>query len=230
MARAHLENAATPEDVRDSYVRALLALDLAPIAGAAQDLAPRIAAGGLLWTLGTGHSQSVALEGYHRAGAPAWVAPLVDDRVAASRGARGTAAERTAGLGSEFADRLRRDDGALLVVSTAGVNPVPLEAAARARERGLVTIAITARGPSNRLATLVDHVLDTGAPAGDASVMVAGQAMAPISTVAGAVLLHALLVETERLLGGGNVLASVNVPDGDDHNSRLLARYPHLQP
>lgn len=230
MADGHSEDSAAYEAVRDSYVRALLALDLTPIAGAAQALAPAIARGGLLWTLGTGHSQIVALEGFYRAGAPAWVAPLVDDRLSAARGVLGTAAERTPGLGSEIADRLGRDDGALLVVSTSGVNAVPVEAAARARERGLLTIAITARGPRNRLATLVDHVLDTGAPAGDASVLVAGQAMAPLSTVAGAVLLHALLAETERLLGGGNVLASVNVPDRDDHNRALLARYPHLQP
>jgi uncharacterized phosphosugar-binding protein len=52
--------------------------------------------------------------------------------------------------------------------------------------------------------------------------------MAPVSTVVGAVMLHALLAETEELLGGASVLVSNNVDGGDQHNRAIIERYPHL--
>jgi uncharacterized phosphosugar-binding protein len=47
--------------------------------------------------------------------------------------------------------------------------------------------------------------------------------------VVGAVLLHALLAETEARLGTGQVLISSNVEGGDRHNAALVASHPHLQ-
>ena len=219
------------DDVRRACAAAVESLDLTPVAPAAEALAGALREGdGLLHVLGSGHSQTIALEGFHRAGAPAWVAPLLDPQLSPARGASGSEAERMPGLGSALVDRLPHAARALLVVSTSGRNAVPVEAAKAARDRGMLTIAITARRPENRLVAAADHVLDTGVPEGDASVDVEGERMAPVSTVAATVLLHCLLAETEARVGGGAVVSSVNVDGGDTRNADVLARYPHLRP
>jgi uncharacterized phosphosugar-binding protein len=219
--------AAVAERVRQAALDAIGRLDLAPVTAAAGALAPRVGAGGLLHVIGAGHSQLLALEGFYRAGGPAWVAPLVDSRLSPGGGVRVTTYERSPGLGPELVAGLD-PAGALLVVSSSGRNAVPVEAAAAARAAGLLTIAITSRSPGNRLAEAAEHVLDNGVPPGDAVVPVGEVRMGPLSTAVGAVLLHALLAETEALLGGGSVLVSNNVEGGDRHNAALIDRYPHL--
>jgi uncharacterized phosphosugar-binding protein len=219
----------TAAAVRRAAVDALAGLNLAPVAPAAAALAARVSGGGLLNVLGAGHSQLLALEGFYRAGAPAWVRPLLDERLSPACGVRVTEFERSAGLGRELVESLG-PGGALLVISNSGHNAVPVEAAEAGVAAGLLTIAITSRTPRNRLAALVDHVFDTGVPPGDAAVAVAGARMGPLSTVVGAVFLHALLAETEAALGAGSVLISNNVDGGDGHNAPLILRYPHLRP
>jgi uncharacterized phosphosugar-binding protein len=213
--------------VREAALEALGRLDLAPVAAAAAALAPRIRAGGLLHVLGAGHSQLLALEGFYRAGGPGWVCPALDERLSPGRGVRVTEYERGPGLGPGLVARLD-PAGALLVVSTSGRNAVPVEAAEAGRATGLLTIAITSAAPGNRLAAAVEYVLDSRVPAGDAAVAVGEARMGPVSTVAGAVLLHALLAETEELLGARSVLVSNNVEGGDRHNRDIIERYPHL--
>jgi uncharacterized phosphosugar-binding protein len=168
------------ERVRRAALDALDRLDLAPVAAAARALAPRVRAGGLLQTFGSGHSQLLALEGFYRAGGPAWLRPLVDDRLSPIRGFSVTTYERREGLGGELAARLGPSDS-LLVVSTSGRNAVPVELAEAAAAAGLLTIAITTRAPGNRLAAVVAHVLDAGVPTGDASVEVGAVRMGPLS-------------------------------------------------
>jgi uncharacterized phosphosugar-binding protein len=220
-------NGSLAGSIRRAAVEAIERLDLAAVTAAARALAPRVRAGGLLQTFGSGHSQLLALEGFYRAGGPGWLRPLVDDRLSPVRGFSVTEYERSEGLGRELAARLGQADS-LLIVSTSGRNAVPFELAVAAGAAGLLTIAITTRGPGNRLAGAVDHVLDAGVPPGDASVEVGGARMGPLSTVVGGVLLHGLLAETEAALGAGSVLVSNNQEGGDVHNRALLERYPHL--
>ena len=218
------------EAVRGAFVTAIGRLDMDQVAPAANALAERLRDGGLLYVLGCGHSQVLAFEGYYRAGAPAWVAPLLDDRVSAARGAACTDAERREGIGRELVGRLDATTArALLVISSGGRNAVPIEAALTAREAGLLTLALTSGGRGNRLVELVDHALVTKVPSGDAVVQVGDALMTPLSTVTGAVLLHALLAETEARLSDAAVLVSVNVEGGEAHNQSLMQRYPHLR-
>jgi uncharacterized phosphosugar-binding protein len=215
--------------VRQAALDALARLDLAPVGPAAAALASRVRAGGLLHVLGAGHSQLLALEGFYRAGGPAWLVPLLDGRLSSARGFGVTEYERKPGLGATLVSGLD-PRGSLLVVSSSGRNAVPVEAAQAARAAGLLTIAITSPSPANRLAAAVEHVLDSAVPPGDATVPVGEVRMGPVSTVTGAVLLHSLLAETEAALGSGEVLVSNNVEGGDEHNAALIARYPHLRP
>jgi beta-N-acetylhexosaminidase len=215
--------------VRQAALDAVTRLDLAPVAAAAVALAERVRAGGLLYVFGAGHSQLLALEGFYRAGGPAWLVPVLDDRLSSARGFNVTEFERRPGLGGSLVAGLD-PRGALLIVSSSGRNAAPVEAALAARAAGLLTIAITTPAPGNRLAEAAEHVLDSAVPPGDAAVAVGGVRMGPVSTVAGATLLHALLAQTESALGTGEVLVSNNVDGGDERNAALIARHSHLRP
>ncbi len=234
--------ASTPDDsgvaqpsaaVRASFAATIAGLDLAQIGPVAEALSQRLGGDGLVYVVGCGHSQLLALEGFYRAGAPAWVAPLVDDRVSPVRGAAAIAAERQLGLGRELVGRLQAPGSkarALIVVSSSGRTPVAIEAAVEAREMGLLTIGVTSDSRGNLLTAHLDHALLTGVSRGDASVRIGDQMMSPQSTVAGVVLLHCLFAETEALRTQSGVLVSVNLDDGEARNRALIERYPHLAP
>jgi len=219
------------EHVRRAALEGVGRLELAAVEAAATALAERVGAGGLLHVLGTGHSQLLALEGYYRAGGPAWVAPLVDLQLSPVQGVNARVFEGTVGIGRRLVAEIGAEH-ALLVASNSGRNAVPVEAAEAAAAAGLLTLAITSRSTGNRLAAIVDHVLDTAVPPGDAAIEVGGKGvrMAPLSTIVGAVMLHALLAQTEAALGAAHVLVSNNVPGGHERNAPLIARYPHLRP
>jgi uncharacterized phosphosugar-binding protein len=218
------------EAIRQAFVAQIQSLELDQVGPAATALAGCLGNGGLLYVLGGGHSQVLAFEGYYRAGAPAWVAPLLDERISPARGANCTDAERQPNIGRDMVGRLDPSTApALLIISSGGRNAVPIEAAIAAREAGILTIALTSDA-GNPLAGLVDHALITNVPRGDATVPVGEATMAPMSTVAGAVLLHALFAETETRLDQGTVLISANVEGGEEHNAALMLRYPHLRP
>lgn len=232
--------ASTPDDagvaqpsaaVRASFAATIAGLDLDQIGPAAQALTQRLGGDGLASVLGCGHSQLLALEGFYRAGAPAWVAPLVDERVSPLRGAAAITAERQPGLGRELVARLQAPSSkarALIVVSSSGRTPVAVEAAAAAREMGLLTIGVTGDSIGNLLMAHLDHALLTGVSRGDASVRIRDRMMSPQSTVAGVVLLHCLFAETEARRDESGVLVSVNLDDGEARNRVLIERYPHL--
>jgi uncharacterized phosphosugar-binding protein len=105
---------------------------------------------------------------------------------------------------------------------------VAVEAAEAARGRGLLILALTARRDDSPLAAVSDHVLASGATAGDATTEVCGTMMAPQSTVRGVVLLHALLAATEALRSAREVLLPEKMAGGPLHNRELLRRYPQL--
>lgn len=168
----------------------------------------RLARGGRFLLFGCGHSGLAVQDVYYRAGGlkdarVIFVDELMLDRVPVEDTSRD---EKRAGwieerlLPLEIAER-----DALLVVSTSGVNAVPVEVAAHARARGAWVGAITSRAwaaaaaprhPSGlRLADHAHLVLDNGVPPGDALVALpADRRAGSASTIASALLLQALTV------------------------------------
>jgi len=133
----------------------------------------------------------------------------------------------------------------LFVISNSGRNPEPVEVAMVAREKGLKVIAILsmqhASGVSSRhssgtkLFQLAHVVLDSGAPSGDTAVVIPGLAekVGPVSTILGAALLQAVMVEAVQILVEQGItppiLISANVDGSDEHNRTLFARFPELR-
>jgi uncharacterized phosphosugar-binding protein len=214
-----------------------------PLEAAARLIAGSVAAGGILHLFGAGHSQLVALDAYVRAGGLACVNPIVDPALSPVVGLDVGRVERTPGhAAAVLQGQDLRPGEVVLVVSSSGVNAVPVDVALGCRDRGLRVVALTnvgqaeataARHPSGaRLHELADVVIDNRCPAGDAAVPLAsGDRVGPLTTVVGAAVVAALAARVaELLLEQGHsppVLASQNL-DGRrvaDHNAELLRPY-----
>jgi len=137
-------------------------------------------------------------------------------------------------------DQLRPPD-CLIVASTSGRNVAPIEMALIARERRVPVIAVTSVSFSQgvasrhrsglRLAEVADAVLDTRVPSGDGVVKIPGVPVdvGPVSTVVGAALVNAVVVDAVEILVARGVdvpvFASQNVDGTDESNALLNARY-----
>jgi uncharacterized phosphosugar-binding protein len=197
----------------------------------------------LVHLFGTGHSQLLEGEGFFRAGGLACVNPLFVPELGLYRGPlEATAAERDVRFAALVFERYAISSGdAMLVFSNSGVNAVPVEVARRARHVGAAVIGIAskeymARAISThpdhlKLESVVDVLVDTHVPPGDALIRLDGipAAVGPASTIASALVLNAVLVEAVQELVGRGVVPPVYVSSklhgADEHNARLVARY-----
>jgi len=214
------------------------------IARAADALADLLARGGLIYIFGSTHAGILAEELFYRAGGLAPIVPIFAPGLTTDvRPITLTSeVERKSGYAAMLLDAagLTAAD-ALIVHSVSGRNTVAIEMAEGTKARGALVIALTSvayssavpsRHPKGvKLMDVADLVLDNCGIAGDAAVQLAGlpQRVGPTSTVIGAALLNALVVEiVERLLRRGiepPVFLSANLEGGDAHNRRLLERY-----
>lgn len=215
-------------------------------AGAA--VADRIAQDRLIYVIGPGgHSQMGAEEVFSRAGGLACIVSFLDDGFYLGHGiARSMAIERTPGYARAILGNTHFDAGDLLIIVTAyGINSATIDSAMFAHELGMTTIGVTSienqrgvpqghpsRHPSGRdLCDLVDIVVDTKMPLGDALLGIDGvtEKVGPVSTFANAFAMNAIMLEAIAELARRGieppVWRSSNSPGGDEANVPLSARY-----
>ncbi|WOI55857.1 SIS domain-containing protein [Palleronia sp. LCG004] len=219
----------------------------AAIRAAAEAVTQAARADRQLFVFGTGHSHMLAEEVLYRAGGLACAVPILSAATMLHEGAvSGSALERTGGLVAPIIGRYGLGKGdVLLVISNSGVNAAPLDAARIGRDAGATVVALTsleystaaAKG-GERLADLADIVIDNGIEAGDAITALPGTDLraGPASTVVGAAILNAIVVEVADALardGDPPVFRSANMDGAKENNARLVARYrdrnPHLR-
>ena len=195
--------------VVDELLRKLRETQLDAIARAACVVSDRLATGGTLFTFGSGHSHSIAVEAFARAGGLRPVQVISSGALTLGEGpGRAGRVERLAGYAAcVLADHNLDSGDVLLIASNSGVNAAVVEAALYARERAVPVIAVTSithsrsevpKHPSGkRLMDLADVVLDNCGIHGDAAVALPGLArrVGPTSTLAGAILVNALMVQ-----------------------------------
>lgn len=221
------------------HLAAAAEANAAQVSAAADLLLGVIRADALVFTAGAGHSLAAVAETFYRAGGLACVYPVYHPELLPLHGAQqSTRTERRSGLAEEvLAERAPGPDDVLVVFSTSGVNPYPVELAAGARRRGAAVIAITSRAcvaaaPRRSATTLVEEgtvVLDSLVIPGDASYPASAPRTGPLSTVVNAFLWNLILAEVyDRGTAEGldvPLWRSSNVEGGDAANSALLAKY-----
>lgn len=234
LAEYHRRAAGILQDICQSQPAALLA--------GARLAARALSEDKLIYIFGCGHSHMLAEEGFYRAGGLAAVCPVFDEELMLHKGAvRSSRLEKQPGLAGPLLERYPVQPGDVLIcVSTSGVNSVPLEMAQAARAKGMAVVGIAsgaylpqaAGAPGGRhLSELCDVWVNNCVPHGDACLRLPGlpAATGPLSTIAGAFILNALLAQAQELAAQAGTVPAVyrsgNIPGGAESNQALIRRY-----
>lgn len=202
---------------------------------AADWMADSIMGGGIPHVFGSGHSRIPAKEVFIRAGTLSCLRAMEVnqdlDRF-----------ERLEGVSAVLLDQyaLQARD-MLFVISNSGINPLPVELAMGAKDIGVPVVGLTSMAHSTsvasrhssgkRLFEVVDLVIDTHVPPGDAALDLEGLSakVGPLSTLSGVAIMNAIVVAAiaEILARGGQppVRISRNMPGGDQNNRRFKEKY-----
>lgn len=206
----------------------------------AEIIAHSLASDGVVHVFGSGHSSLLAQEIFYRAGGLAPVNAMLDVNLTVLGTGRATWLERLEGYAEAvFASYDTQPGEVLLIISNSGINPVPIEMALGARERGLIPIAIGSAGAyadavsrhssGQKLFDVADHVLDTCVPRGDAIAAVGDVHTGAVSTILGSTLLNLLTIEVVQAMQALGapvpVFTSQNMPGGDEANAALIQHY-----
>jgi uncharacterized phosphosugar-binding protein len=202
-----------------SVIQSLQTDSLPAIEQAAEAIANSIAAGRMVHLFGAGHSALPVMEAFPRIGGIVGFHPIIEiplsfnGQVIGQMGMHQNAfLERAQGYAEAILANYELDaQDSMIVISHSGINALPVEMAVAGQARGLTVIAITSiahsqvqspRHPAGRLFENADIVIDNAAPEGDALVRVPGLAykVASASTIAGCVIIDALVAETAKRL------------------------------
>ncbi len=234
-------------EVEKQVVDKVMEVNKESIIKAAEILSKTTENGGLIYGFGTGHSHLVVDDAFWRAATPAnYVALLEHSATGNTEITKSYLIENTYGIGKIIVDynRITPDD-CMIIISNSGNNIAPVEAAIRAKEKGIPVIAITAVEYSNYLTTkhkdgiklkdIADVVLDNCCIIGDAAVEIEGFPMkvGSVSTIPNIFLQNAVLTQmVENLVQKGFIpdvyynghLAFMN-EDFAEHNDKLVDKY-----
>jgi uncharacterized phosphosugar-binding protein len=212
-ATAYLSDAlARLERLRDAQAE--------PLRRGAEICADAIGAGNLVHLFGTGHGAIPALETFPRSGGIVGFHPIAELPITLLHHVWGDMGvpqyrflHRQEGYGKAILESHRPAAAdALVLFSHSGINPVILDMALGAKERGLGIVGVTSHEHSSavesrhssgkRLYEVADVVVDTGAPLGDAVVRIDGleEPVSAVSTVLVVAVVQALVAETAAIL------------------------------
>ena len=184
------------------------------IGRAAALLADTTQKGGIIYGFGTGHSHLVTDDAFWRAATPANYCALLEQSATGSfEITKSYEIENIYGIGKKIVDyhRITPKD-CMIIISNSGNNIAPVDAALRAKEKGIPVIGITAVEYSGYLKTkhrdgvklkdVADVVLDNCSLIGDAAVEIEGFPMkvGSTSTMPNVYLQNAVLVEMVDIL------------------------------
>jgi uncharacterized phosphosugar-binding protein len=229
-------------DAVEAGLKKLREAQLPAIEQAAEVLVEATVSGHRIFAFGASHSFMLPMEMIYRTGGLMLVNPIYPHGMdlSVTPVTLTSQIERVEGYGRALLEATPAGEGdVLLIASASGRNPIVIDMALAARDRGLTVIGLVAleyashstsrHSSGKRLPELCDLVIDQCAPYGDAAVEVPGlaQKTGPLSTVLGCTIVNALISEVlARLVARGvtpPVFLSANLPGGDEHNARLLA-------
>ncbi|MFB4163820.1 SIS domain-containing protein [Alteribacillus sp. JSM 102045] len=216
---------------------------------AAETTAEKVAAGGLLYVFGCGHSHMMAEELFYRAGGLVPVYPILEENLMLHKGpVHSSQLERQSGYAHSFIEELPvNEKDVLLVVSTSGRNGVPVDAALLGKQKGCTVIGLTSKTyassqPSRHetgkhLHDTADLILDNHIPKGDALLQAETEPelrFAPGSSLINIAILQGMMAEVVHLLEQKQIelpiFKSANIEGSDEHNRKMVDKYKNQIP
>ena len=221
-------------DVVEGLIQKLKATQEENVEKTARLFADALKNGGMLQAFGSGHSQAGASELCFRAGG---FIPTKQIKEPASG-----AYEGIEGVGTAFMKKVDvRPNDVVVLISNSGRNPLPVEIALAAHEKGAKVVAITSLEASKNLTPkhscgknlwqLADVVIDNCVMDGDASIDVEGldTRICGMSAITTAILVQACVYRTAQMLLEEGIVPPVfksqNIDGGAEYNDKLLAQY-----
>ncbi|OKL35437.1 SIS domain-containing protein [Domibacillus mangrovi] len=210
---------------------------------AAQKVSECVQHDGIIHLFGCGHSHMIGEELFYRAGGLAPISPILIEDVMLHKGAvRSSQLEKQQHFAEQFMihDRIHPED-VVIVVSTSGRNPVPIDVAEIAKKQGAFVIAITspsyAKSQSSRhengqyLYSSVDLSIDNHIEVGDALMTQESLdiAFGSGSTVISMAIANGIMVEAVKIMLENDfippIFKSGNIDGAEEHNRELINKY-----
>lgn len=204
------------------------------ILAAARCIADTFERGGIIQAFGSGHSYAGAIELCNRAGG------YVPSKVI--RDPAGGNYESIQGVGELLMKKVEiLKEDVVFIISNSGRNPLPIEIALQAKQKGGKVVALTSVGASSKLSSkhqsgkrlfeVADVVIDNQVPDGDASIKLEGldTAICGMSSIVTAVVLQAVVLESAKMLLAKGItppfFKSQNIDGGAEYNEALEKKY-----
>jgi uncharacterized phosphosugar-binding protein len=210
---------------------------------AARVLAECIQNDGIIHVFGCGHSHMLGEELFYRAGGLAPIKPIFVEDLMLHKGAvRSSSLEKKNDLAVEFMENADiRPNDVVIVASTSGRNPVPIDVAEIAKSNGAFVIGLTspryAETQSSRhtqgkyLFSSVDLAIDNHIKQGDALMQHPSfdNRFGSASSIIGFSIVNCLMVEAVGIMLENGfeppIFKSGNVDGAEQHNLELVRKY-----
>lgn len=199
---------------------------------------------GIIYLFGCGHSHIFGEEFFFRAGGLANVIPILYEPLMLHKGAmQSSVNEKKNGYTTNFITNYEfTENDIIFVISTSGINPVPIDVAIYAKKHNCKVVTISSyvykeiessRHKEGLYLSDIGHInIDNGVKHGDAVCTTRDVTHSPISTVVGITILHTIIsnginqaqVETLPIFISGNISGS------KEHNQMLVKKYQERIP
>lgn len=210
---------------------------------AAVKIAECIQNDGIVHVFGCGHSHMFAEEVFYRSGGLAAINPILIEDLMLHHGAvRSSEMENKHNFAYEFmAHTTIQQKDVVIVVSTSGRNPVPIDVAMIAKKQGAFVIAITSlnyaktqksRHQSGKfLSQAVDLSINNHIEVGDALMRhdLVSVPFGSASSVIGLAIMNGIMIEAIQIMAENDfdppIFKSNNIDGAKEHNQQLINKY-----
>lgn len=232
----------------DNKLNTVLDEEFENLAKGSEVIAEAIQNDGILYVFGCGHSHIFGEELFFRAGGLAAIYPVFHEPLMLHEGpVRASQIERKNDYAEKFIEDYNiTNKDVVLVISTSGINPVPVDVANYAKKQGAKVITITSKEYSSsqesrhkdnlKLYDVGDIVIDNKVPKGDAALEHDNLSVAfgPLSSVLGITVIQSMIAEATKIMIENDfeppVFLSGNIAGSDNHNNQLVEKYGNRIP
>ncbi len=197
---------------------------------------------GLIYVFGCGHSHIFAEELFYRAGGLANIVPILYEPLMLHKGAMQSSVNEKKNKYAEtfIEDYHINEKDLLIVISTSGINPVPIDVAQYGQKMGAQVLTISSfiykKFEHSRhqqglyLSEIGDVNIDNYVLHGDAYFKNGLIRHTPISTITGIAIIHEIISKAIISTNFQDIFLSGNITGSNKHNYDLVKKYSNMIP